>query len=45
VASRIDPDPAARQESQKLVDMLYGASPGLKAKIDALLAKPSAPVN
>jgi TPR repeat protein len=45
IASRIDPDPTARQESQKLVDMLYGASPGLRAKVDALLAKSGAPVN
>lgn len=45
VASRIDPDPAARQDSQKLVDMLYTQSPGLKPKVDELLAKSSPPVN
>jgi TPR repeat protein len=45
VGSRIDPDPAARQDSQKLVDMLYAQSPGLKSKVDELLAKSKAPVN
>jgi TPR repeat protein len=44
VASRIDPDPAARQDSQKLVDLLYAQSPALKPKVDELLAKSRAPV-
>jgi TPR repeat protein len=37
VAARIDPDPAARTQSQKLVDMLLGAAPGLKPKVEAML--------
>jgi hypothetical protein len=45
VAARIDPDPAARTDSQKLVDMLYAQSPGLKPKVDELLAKSGASVN
>ena len=43
VATRVDPDPAARQTSQKLVHMLLGVAPSLKAKADALLASPGIP--
>jgi TPR repeat protein len=45
VASRTDPDATARQDSQKLVDLLYGQSPDLKTKVDDLLARTHAPVN
>jgi TPR repeat protein len=43
VATRADPDPAARAESQKLVDMLAGVMPSLKLKADAMLAGPAIP--
>jgi hypothetical protein len=43
LATRLDPDPAAREASQKLVDMLLVATPGLKAKTDATLANPVVP--
>ena len=43
VATRVDPDPAVRTESQKLVDMLAGVMPSLKLKADAMLAGPPIP--
>jgi hypothetical protein len=43
VATRVDPDPSARAESQKLVDMLVGFAPSLKPKVEAMLATPAAP--
>jgi uncharacterized protein len=38
VATRVDPDSAARKESQKLVDLILGFNPSLKPKVDAMLA-------
>lgn len=43
LATRTDPDPAAREASQKLVEMLLGAAPSLKEKADAMLANPAIP--
>jgi TPR repeat protein len=43
LATRVDPDPAAREASQKLVDMLLGAAPTLKARADALFASSDIP--
>jgi TPR repeat protein len=43
LATRADPDPAAREASQKLMDMLLGAAPSLKEKADAMLANPGSP--
>jgi len=43
VATREDPDPAVRTESQKLVDSLAGVMPNLKLKADAMLAGPAIP--
>jgi hypothetical protein len=43
VAARVDPDPAARQESERLVGMLLNFAPSLKATVDAMLADPLPP--
>lgn len=43
VATRVDPDPAAREESQKLVDMLVGAAPSLKPTVETMLDTPTPP--
>jgi TPR repeat protein len=43
LATRADPDLTARQESQKLIDMLLKAAPGLKPGADSLLAHPGPP--
>jgi hypothetical protein len=43
VATRIDPDPAVRAQTQKLVDMLLGAAPSLKPKVEAMLTNPVVP--
>lgn len=43
VATRVDPDPGARQASQKLIEMLAGLAPTLKGKADEMLAGPSIP--
>jgi TPR repeat protein len=43
VATRVDPDSASRQESQKLIDMLLKVAPNLKPGADSLLANPGFP--
>jgi TPR repeat protein len=43
VATRVDPDSAARQASQKLIDLLLGVAPTLKGKADEMLAGPAVP--
>jgi TPR repeat protein len=43
VATRVDPDPAARLESQKLIDMLLSVAPNLKVKAEAMLATADPP--
>jgi hypothetical protein len=43
VATRVDPDPSARAESQKLVDMLFGAAPSLKPQVETMLAASALP--
>ncbi len=43
LATRVDPDPAARADSEKLVDLLMIAAPGLKANVEKLLATPTSP--
>jgi TPR repeat protein len=39
VATIVDPDPMARADSQKLVDMILGFAPQLKPKVQELLEK------
>jgi TPR repeat protein len=43
LASRLDPDPAQRQQSEQLVNMLLKLAPGLKARVDEMLAGPIPP--
>ena len=43
VAARVDPDSAVRIASQKLVDTLLGVAPGLKPKVQGMLATPAPP--
>jgi TPR repeat protein len=43
MATRVDPDPAVRAASQKLVDILLSASPHLKPKVEGMLASPAPP--
>jgi hypothetical protein len=38
IATRVDPDSAARIESQKLADMILGVAPTLKPKVETMLA-------
>jgi uncharacterized protein len=43
VATRVDPDPSVRADSQKLVDMLFGAAPSLKQNAETMLTSPTPP--
>jgi TPR repeat protein len=43
VATHVEADPAARQESQKLLDMLLRSAPSLKARADDMLASRTIP--
>lgn len=43
VATRVDPDPSARAESQKLIDMLFGIAPSLMPKVETMLATATSP--
>jgi TPR repeat protein len=43
VGTRVDPDPTARAQSQKLVDMLLGAAPSLQPKVETMLTAPTPP--
>jgi uncharacterized protein len=43
VATRVDPNPAAQTESQKLVDLLLSAAPSLKPQLDKMLVTPAPP--
>jgi hypothetical protein len=43
LATHVDPDPAARTESQKLVDLLLNAAPSLKPKVETMLAASTPP--
>jgi len=43
IATRVDPDPAARGDSEKLVDLLMNAAPSLKPNVESMLAAPTPP--
>jgi TPR repeat protein len=43
VATRVDPDPSGRIASQKLVDMLFGAAPSLRPKVETMLTTTTRP--
>jgi TPR repeat protein len=43
VATRVDPDSSGRTASQKLVDMLMGAAPSLRPKLETMLTTPTPP--
>ena len=44
LATRVDPNPAAQTESQKLVDLLLNAAPSLKPKVETMLAASTPPI-
>jgi uncharacterized protein len=43
LATHVDPSPAAKTESQKLVDLLLNAAPSLKPKLETMVATPTPP--
>jgi hypothetical protein len=43
VAARVDQDPAARGDSQKLVELLLRAAPSLRPNVESMLATPTPP--
>jgi TPR repeat protein len=45
VATRSDPDTAARQESQRLMNMLLAVAPDLKTKAEAMISTSVVPDN